>query len=307
MNRSDAPVVPLPVRNPRASAIERANYVPDLLPRKGAARPVEAFVPPPVVLLLHDGRNGDVLDLVESGLAAGIEDSHLIARHRFAPDMTAGAFTRFLERHRPACVVLVPPLSGSEDLATLCTRAHVRCLRLGVTGDLGCEERRAAAIAVARLVAAGHARIGLVSGAEGSPSAQQRELGYLDAMAEYGLDRGPALIVPGDDTFESGIEAGQLLLEISPRPTAILACNDAMALGVLHAAARSGIAVPEALAVVGFDDTPLARRALPALSSVHVPWERIGREAARRVLSDAQMPPVSFDGELVERASSHFG
>ncbi|MFT4055839.1 MAG: substrate-binding domain-containing protein, partial [Novosphingobium sp.] len=161
----------------------------------------------------------------------------------------------------------------------------------------------AAALAVRRLIAIGHVRIGLIAGPETSPGARQRELGYLDAMAEHGLDRGPALIVPGDDTFESGIAAARLLLEISPRPTAILACNDDMAAGALHAAVDAGVAVPDALSLVGFDDSPLARRLMPPLASVRVPWDRIGHEAALRIADESAAPLAPFDGQLVERAS----
>jgi LacI family transcriptional regulator len=97
-------------------------------------------------------------------------------------------------------------------------------------------DREAAAAAVGYLIALGHRRIGVVGGPDEAGPAQERELGYLDAMADHDLDRGPALIANGDFSLESGVSAGNLLLEVSPRPTAIFAATDGMAAGVLHAA-----------------------------------------------------------------------
>lgn len=262
----------------------------------------------PLVALVHDGSAGAILDLVRDGMTAAVADSELALVLQSLPDEgCAPRLREFLRRYRPAGVVLLPPLCEREDLAVVCGVAQVPCVRLGpVSGQpgLACDERRAAADLVAWLVGQGHVRIGLVAGPETSPSARQRELGYLDAMADSGLDRGPALIVPGDDSFESGIEAGRLLLEISPRPTAIVAGNDEMAVGVLHAAAQAGVQVPSQLSVAGFDDTPLAVRALPALTSMRVPWGAMGAEAVRRIAAGAApVPMAGFASELVARAS----
>lgn len=324
MTSPEAPVAPRPRRKRPAppgdtfvagsTSIERAAYVPDL--RGGALRPVEGIgdiagngtadltADRAIVLLVHDGRASPIREAVQDGMAGALAaGTHLLAIHALPPDGSVAAFRDLLERYRPVGVVLIPPLAARADLADICQHAHTRCLRIGAQHGLSCDERASAALAVRRLVALGHARIGLVAGPETSPCARERELGYLDAMAEQGLDRGPALIVPGDDSFESGIAAGRLLLEISPRPTAILACSDDMAAGVLHAAAQSGVPVPEALCVVGFDDTPLARRLLPPLASVRLPWERIGHEAAKRIRDESATPLEPFEGRLMERES----
>lgn len=282
--------------------------MPELSPRQEETVPLPDPVAPPVstpiVALLHDGRNRDVLAAIETGLGAVFHGKdRLIVLHGLPPGEEAGSLAYFLDRHRPSGVVMVPSLAERDDLAALCIRAGVECLRIGAADLPGCDERRAAGKAVDRLVELGHTRIGLVAGPEGSASARRRELGYLDAMAEHGLDRGPALIVGGDDTFDPGIEAGHLLLEISPRPTAILACNDEMAAGVLHAASQVGVAVPEALSVIGFDDTPLAARTLPPLASMRLPWGRVGHGAARRIKGEAPtlIPPP--EPELIVRGT----
>ncbi|SFF73268.1 transcriptional regulator, LacI family [Novosphingobium sp. CF614] len=265
-----------------------------------------------LVALIHDGSDRGVLELVETGMAEALEGGELalvlqpIAQAATSAD-AAVRLRAFLDRLRPTGVVLLPPLSEREDLAALCGEAGVRCVRLGwVRGEhgLACDERGAMAGLVRWLVEQGHRRIGLVSGPETSLTAQQRELGYLDAMADHGLDRGPSLIVAGDNSFESGISAGRLLLEVSPRPSAIVACNDEMAAGVLHAAAQASVPVPSALSVVGFDDALLAARTWPPLTSLRVPWKRMAREAVARITAEtAQQAYVPFTAELVIRDS----
>ncbi|MCJ2188510.1 LacI family DNA-binding transcriptional regulator [Novosphingobium beihaiensis] len=259
--------------------------------------------------LIHDNSDRGVFELVEAGMTEALEGSELaLVLQPLPPGDAAARLRSFLDRLRPAGVVLLPPLSEREDLADICAQAQIRCVRLGrVRGEngLACDDRSAMATLVTWLVRIGHSRIGLVGGPESSLTAQQRELGYLDAMADHGLDRGPSLIVSGDNTFESGISAGRLLLEVSPRPTAIVACNDEMANGVLHAAAQAGVSVPGELSVVGFDDTALAARTLPPLTSMHVPWTAIAREAVARIMSGTPQTQTAggFETDLIIRDS----
>jgi LacI family transcriptional regulator len=262
-----------------------------------------------LVALIHDNSDRGVLELAEAGMSEALEGSELsLVLQPFAGEDAAVQLRAFLGRLRPTGVVLLPPLSEREDLAEICTEAQVRCVRLGrAPGEHGvaCDDRRAMVRLVNWLIRLGHKRIGFIGGPESSLTAQQRELGYLDAMADHELDRGPSLIVAGDNTFESGISAGRLLLEVSPRPTAIVACNDEMAAGVLHAAAQAGVPVPSGLSVVGFDDAPLAARTLPALTSMGVPWGDMAREAIARITAGTPQtePPLSFEADLAIRDS----
>jgi LacI family transcriptional regulator len=216
----------------------------------------------------------------------------------------------FLDKHRPAGVVLLPPLSELKPLAGLCAEFGCKPVCLGAAPSNGpaelvaSDDRTAAAQAVAYLVSLGHERIGMVTGPDDSRLAQQRELGYLDAMADHDLDRGPALIATGDHSFQSGHAAGHLLLEVSPRPTAIFAGNDEMAAGVLHAAAERGIRVPDGLSVMGFEDMPIAVRLIPPLATVRVPLADMTRAAALRLIAPETTTPERFAAELVTRAST---
>jgi Transcriptional regulators len=262
-----------------------------------------------LIVLVHDESDRGVLELVETAIGDALRGTELaLVLQPITGRNSAGEMRAMLDRLRPMGVILLPARSDNQALVSACDHAQVRCIPLGQTREqqgMACDDRRAMAHLVTWLVKLGHRRIGLVSGPETSIIAQQRELGYLDSMADHGLDRGPSLIVPGDNTFDSGISAGRLLLEVSPRPTAVIACNDEMAAGVLHAAAHTGVSVPGQLSVVGFDDAPLATRTLPALTSMHIPWDRMAQEAVRRIASVEQAPVAGqrFDIELVLRDS----
>ncbi|WP_197162265.1 LacI family DNA-binding transcriptional regulator [Novosphingobium aureum] len=310
--------------------IARTGFVPNAQARALALR--RNFL----VALVHDGRDRGIAEEVEDGLLDAMADSdYALLVHRvpgfspapqFAPrrtdahaapnpDTVLAPLTRFIARHRPAGLLALPPLSEHPGLAEACTQAGVSCLRIGATRDgmgLAGPDRAAMAQAVSWLVAAGHRRIALVSGPETGFGAQAREMGYLDAMADHGLDRGPSLIEPGDYSRASGLAAGRLLLELSPRPSAILACNDAMAAGVLQAAHERALAVPGELSVIGFDDTPLAELTAPPLSSVHLDWRAIAAEAFARIVDPDRKHPSKQDRpldayagyRLVERGSN---
>ena len=100
--------------------------------------------------------------------------------------------------------------------------------------------------------------------------------------------------------------AGHLLLDVSPRPTAIFAMNDAMAAGVLHAAHQRGIKAPDQLSVVGFEDTPIAAQVWPPLTTVHVPVAVMACGAVFKMIypDEAEALPANFRLELITRASS---
>ncbi len=217
----------------------------------------------------------------------------------------------FLERHRPCGIILLPPLSGNPKLAALCRELGCKpiCLApdaLDAQQYFCSNDRLAAADATNYQVALGHRRIGFISGPEHCRAARERELGYLDAMASHGLDRDAALIAPGDGSLASGIAAARLLLEVSPRPTAIFAASDEMAAGVLQAAHAMGIGVPGDLSVTGFGDSGAAALLCPPLTSVALPIGDMAFAAAIQLIGRENAPPqpVEFFGTLVARGST---
>jgi DNA-binding LacI/PurR family transcriptional regulator len=130
-----------------------------------------------------------------------------------------------------------------------------------------------------------HRRVAFVTGSRGNPEAELRLAAYVRALERLGLDYDPKLVIEGDFTRESGVQAACTLLDTRQIRVAdldaVFAANDSTAFGVMDELARRRIAVPEQVAVVGFDDLPPANTYLPALTTVRQPIETLGREAGR--------------------------
>ena len=221
----------------------------------------------------------------------------------------------FVSRQRLFGVVILPPMSENDALARMLDEEGCRYVRMGsaVLDDpehmVASNDREAVAEAVRYLIAQGHRRIGLIAGPHGFRSAKERRDGFELALAEAGISLPRSLIADGQYTFESGQSASESLFDLSPRPTAIFASNDEMAAGVLYAARQRGIAVPEELSIIGFDDTPLTTRVWPPLSTVRWPIVAMGRAAALKLIGTAigegseVNEPSMFSSTLIRRAS----
>jgi len=132
------------------------------------------------------------------------------------------------------------------------------------------------------LAAHGHARIGIINGPAENFDAQERLRGYRAGLAEAGLAPDEALEVAGDFTGSGGYAGATALLALARRPTAIFAANDAMAVGALSALRAAGLAVPEEMALAGFDDVSSAQYMIPPLTTVRGRiWDLGARSVAR--------------------------
>ena len=147
-------------------------------------------------------------------------------------------------------------------------------------------DREVVAEAVGKLIGLGHRRIGFVRGPVGFRSAAEREQGFREALAEAGLSLPDELYAPGNYRYTAGVDAGEALLSLKEPPTAVFVSNDEMAAGVMSVAHGKGIAVPAALSIIGFDDSPTATHIWPALSTVRWPIREMGSRAARALVSD---------------------
>jgi LacI family transcriptional regulator len=136
----------------------------------------------------------------------------------------------------------------------------------------------AAQTAVSYLISRGHTRIGMIAGQRGP--ADYRIQGYYQALAKHGLSPDETLIQEGAFAEEGGYQSMQVLLKLSPRPTAVFAANDMMAMGALLALKEAGLRVPEDMAIMGFDDIPTAKLVYPPLTTVTQFQQRLGRRAA---------------------------
>jgi LacI family transcriptional regulator len=147
----------------------------------------------------------------------------------------------------------------------------------------------AARIAVDHLARLGHSRIGTITGPLNGCSGADRLEGYRQALEAHRLPVDDSLIVEGDFTEESGMAAARRLLSVGV--TAIFAASDIMAVGALKVIREAGLRVPQDVALVGFDDMPIAAALQPALTTVRQPVEQMGAMAADLLLGLLACPP----------------
>lgn len=157
------------------------------------------------------------------------------------------------------------------------------------------DNRRGAEAATAHLVALGHRRIAFLGGRAGMVVHEDRLAGYRAALAAHGLDAG-RYVVDCDLDRAAGAEALVRALAAGPAPTAALCYNDRVAIGAMHALWERGLVPGRDFAVIGFDDIEEARWARPALTTVAIDAEGLGRRAAARLLAEIDGTAGGDDG-----------
>ena len=158
-----------------------------------------------------------------------------------------------------------------------------------------------AAIATRHLLQLGHRRIGLITNASLQyTSAQQRRQGYLNALSAAGIVSEEALIREGAYTSSSGYEAMQHLLESPILPTAVFVASDVVAIGAMQAIRHAGKRIPEDIAVVGFDDVPVAAYVDPPLTTIRLPAFKLGWKAGEQLTKLIHGKPLEHQGELLD-------
>ncbi|MEO9131709.1 MAG: LacI family DNA-binding transcriptional regulator [Sphingomonas sp.] len=265
--------------------------------------------------LIHDNPNAQMVMNVQQGILESLHGTEfeLVVRPIDRGSATMLQDVRnFLERQRLFGVVLLPPVSENNQLAELCADIGCRYVRMGsaklddarhMVASNDCE---AVTAAVDFLIEQGHQRIGLVLGPHGFRSARERREGFEQALKAAKITLPRSMIAEGNYTFESGVMAADRLLDLMPRPTAIFACNDEMAAGVLHAARQRGIDVPRDLSIIGFDDTPIAAHIWPPLTTVRWPIISMARSAALKLIAEGGETveePSMFRSTLIRRGS----
>jgi LacI family transcriptional regulator len=147
----------------------------------------------------------------------------------------------------------------------------------------------AARMAVEHLIRLGHRRVATITGPLSMTSSQDRLEGYRQALEAHRLPADETLIAEGDFSEMSGALAARRLLSRSV--TAIFAANDIMAVGALKVLRETGLRVPEDVALIGFDDVPIATAIEPPLTTVRQPIEELGSTAASLLLNLLENPP----------------
>ena len=268
-------------------AVEKLQYRPNLSARSLAGQ--RSYV----IALVYNNPSRNYLMEIQSGMLDACRDHHynlVLAPVASPKQRKADDLKVVFEHFSPDGVVLIPPLTDDPVVLAFLEEHEVPYAsiapkhpdgRIGVMMD----ETAAVLELMAGLVAQGHRRIAHIKGPPAHGACQWRYKGYRDALKKAGLEYDAGLVVQGAFSFESGIEAGNALLDLKQPPTAIFAANDDMAAGVIRAACERGLVVPRDISVCGFDDTPIARHIYPALTTVRQPTSEMGKLATLQLLS----------------------
>jgi LacI family transcriptional regulator len=176
-------------------------------------------------------------------------------------------------------------------------------------GTVSIDDEYGAQLVIEHLLHSGHRAIGFVAGPERSYSGQLRAKRYRMSLESAGISPPPGWIRHCLPIVEAGREAAYDLLSTQPDLTALFCYNDLNAVGALQACAHLERRVPDDVAIVGFDDIPLAALVTPSLTTCHVPMYEMGQEATRLLIEcingcSEDQSHVTFQPELVIRESA---
>jgi len=210
-----------------------------------------------------------------------------------------------IEHARPHGIVLAAPLSNMPRIVRAISSTDTPMVRLSPGGRSGeqysvaTDDLEVSAEMTRYLASLGHRRIAFIKGHPSHNAVGNRYTGYLDGLKDSGLGFDERLVEQGDNSFGSGEAAGNRLLELADRPTAIFAANDDMAAGVLRAAALKGIAVPGELSVAGCDDISLASQLCPTLTTIRQPLVAMAERAAAALINDGHKPSLPRGTDVI--------
>lgn len=191
-----------------------------------------------------------------------------------------------LRAYRMAGLIVIPSANSRLVPMAAATGGEIPVICLdrcpeGWKGDTVTVDNAEGAYQAAKyLLELGHRRIATITGQPHVTSGVERLKGFKRALREAGVNIAPEYIQEGRFDRLSGYEKGLMLLQFSPRPTAIFAANDLIALGVLGALREMGLRCPEDVSLVGFDDQEMASFTNPALTTVAQPAYQMGARAA---------------------------
>ncbi|TAJ48558.1 MAG: LacI family transcriptional regulator [Herbiconiux sp.] len=203
-----------------------------------------------------DSDQGSIRGAVEAFLRQNVEGIAVIAAQEVAVDVVAG-----MELSIPLVVLRAVPRHGLDTV--------------------GADQYHGARAAVQHLISLGHSRIGHLAGPSDSVDAQERERGWRDELAAHGLVATTHGI--GDWSPAAGYRFGSEC-ELTGL-TAIFAANDQMAVGLMHALRERGLAVPQDMSVIGFDDIPEAAHLAPPLTTLRQDFQRLGQDMLTTLLA----------------------
>lgn len=294
-------------------AIKTLNYRPSVAPR--AAVGSRSYV----LGLIFDNPNASyIVELLQGAMEQSRQDGyHLIVE---PVSLSSASITEdinnLLVQSNLDGMILPPPLCDEPSILKALMSAGKPFARISpsISEELGLRveinDHQAAKEMTTKLIKLGHTSIGFITGRKGTATTRRRLEGFLSAMKEANLSVPDSFIQEGNFEYRSALIAGEKLLKQPQRPTAIFASNDEMAAGLIAAAHKSGLSVPDDLSIAGFDDSLVATVVWPQLTTVRQPIKEMAATAVKiliekcRAESDENPNMELLPTEIIMREST---
>lgn len=291
-------------------AVEALSYRPNIFARGLASE--RSFL----IGLIYDNPSAGYSAALQVGVLTRCREEgyHLIVESLDAANPNVGRQVHSLVTESSLHgMIVTPPLCDTPAVIEALRDAGTPFVRIAPekplpgTSDVRIDDFKAAYDMTAYLIGLGHKRIGFIKGHPHHGAAMARYAGYRAALEHAGQPFEEELSVQGLFSYQSGMEAGEKLLALKNRPTAIFAANDDMAAGVLAASQRFALKVPQELSVAGFDDSLVAQVVSPRLTTCRQPIREMAEAAVSMLIQNNNTDgPVErqLDHELVVREST---
>ena len=292
-------------------AARELRYQPNLSARRLATN--RAFV----IAMLYDNPNSDYVTEVQYGSLQACQAHGYNLLIQPCDALSPSLVDRVVHLHQQATVdgfVILQPVSDVESLNDALVDNRIPAVRVSQRPAAGLPwvsvgDEEAAEEMTEYLLELGHRRIGFIMGHPDHGSSHDRLSGYRRALEKHGLMLDEGLVEQGRFDYESGYSCARRLLSKWPRPTAIFASNDRMAMATLTAAHELRLDVPGDISVAGFDDTSIARFAWPPMTTVRQPISEVAQLATEVLLQrlegeSAEVVDHRLRADIVCRAST---
>jgi LacI family transcriptional regulator len=272
-------------------AIKSLNYRPSVAPR--AAVGSRSYV---IGLIFDNPNSSYIVELLQGALEQSRKEGyHLIVEPvNLASSTITEDINNLLVQSNLDGMVLPPPLCDEPQILQALTAAKKPFARISpsISMELGLhvdiDDYDAARQMTMKLIELGHKAIGYVTGRTGTATTRRRLEGFLSAMKDANLPVPDNFILEGNFEYRRALEAGEALLNQPHRPTAIFASNDEMAAGLIGAAHKAGLTVPEDLSIAGFDDSMVATVVWPQLTTVRQPIKNMAASAVEILIEQCR-------------------
>lgn len=289
--------------------LKQLGYRPNIV-----ARGLKAAQTNTLGLLVPDVTNPYFPALVRGAEDVAFEAGYTLVLHNVIEDREreAAALTMFEERRVDGVIVFSPrlPERRLHDHLERQTASVVvnRRAPAAIAGSVRVDHEVGARQAVRHLLDLGHRNFGVLAGPQDSTAGQERLLGIQEELKGASIALPTEKILHCPPTLKGGAEAAHALLTQDRRPDAVLCFNDLVAAGTMETARNLGVAVPQDLSVVGYDDIAYASMFTPALTTLRVPTYELGAHAMRMLLGRMNGEPRSIgivvQPELIVRHST---